>query len=38
MAHSDGRVSNSSSQSLQYLLRGSAKSYQEMKFKGKGTT
>lgn len=33
-SHSDGRVSNSSSQSLQYLLRGSAKSYQEMKFKG----
>ena len=33
-SHSDGRVSNSSSQSLQYLLRGSTKSYQEMKFKG----
>lgn len=33
--HSDGRVSNSSSQSLRYLVANRAKSYQEKKIKGK---
>ncbi len=32
--HSDGRVSNSSSQSLKYLLGGSPKSYKEIKYEG----
>ncbi|WP_198644782.1 alpha/beta hydrolase [Staphylococcus chromogenes] len=33
--HSDGRVSNSSSKSLKYLLGDSPKSYQEVKYEGK---
>lgn len=33
--HSDGRVSNSSSKSLKYLLGNSPKSYQEAKYEGK---
>lgn len=34
-AHSDGRVSNSSSKSLKYLLGDSPKSYQVVKYEGK---
>lgn len=33
-SHSDGRVSNVSSQSLAYLLQGRAKSYREVKITG----
>ncbi|ODB81861.1 alpha/beta hydrolase, partial [Staphylococcus sp. AOAB] len=33
--HSDGRVSNSSSKSLQYLIGNSVKSYKESKYTGK---
>ncbi|MCP8592610.1 alpha/beta hydrolase, partial [Acinetobacter baumannii] len=32
--HSDGRVSNSSSKSLKYLLGNSPKSYRESKYEG----
>ncbi|WP_367294973.1 alpha/beta hydrolase [Levilactobacillus yonginensis] len=35
-SHSDGSVSNASSQSLRYLVAGRAKSYQEQKITGQG--